>query len=175
MNFAPAFAGALRRQLSQRKENPMQPDDKIKKTDPDKRYRRVLSASTLAGDHVRNSAGEDLGKVDEIMIDIASGQVAYAVLSFGGFLRMGNKLFALPWSALKIDEDKKCFVLDIDKRKLENAPGFDKDNWPDMADTSWGTEIFSYYGARPYWDSEEETTLRTQGRAAKSVASSAHT
>ena len=99
---------------------------KIKKTDPDKRYRRVLAASTLEGDHVRNSAGEDLGKVDEIMIDILSGQVAYAVLSFGGILRMGNKLFAVPWSALRVDEDEKCFILDLDKRTLETAPGFDK-------------------------------------------------
>ena len=62
---------------------------KITKTDPDKRYRRVLSASTLAGDSVQNSAGEDLGKVDELMIDIPSGRVAYAVLSIGGFLGMG--------------------------------------------------------------------------------------
>ena len=133
----------------------MQQQDKINKTDPDKRYRRVLSASTLAGDHVQNSAGEDLGKVNEIMIDIPSGKVAYAVLSFGGFLGMGNKLFALPWSALKLEEGKKCFVLDVDKKKLENAPGFDKDNWPDMADTTWRNEIFSYYGARPYWEGQE--------------------
>ena len=80
---------------------------KIKQTDRDRKYRRVLAASTLAGDKVRNAAGEDLGKVDEIMIDIASGRIAYAVLSFGGILRMGNKLFAVPWGALKVDEDEK--------------------------------------------------------------------
>ena len=89
----------------------MQDQSKIKKTDPDKKYRRVLAASTLAGDQVQNSAGEDLGKVDEIMIDIPAGKVAYAVLSFGGFLGMGNKLFAVPWSALRLDEDKKHFIL----------------------------------------------------------------
>ena len=133
----------------------MQYQDKIKKTDPDTRYRRVLTASTLAGDQVQNSAGEDLGKVDEIMIDIPSGKVAYAVLSFGGFLGMGNKLFAVPWSALRLDEDKKHFVLDVDKKKLENAPGFDKDKWPDMADTTWGTRIFSYYGVAPYWQAHK--------------------
>src|ERR1700756_1142532 len=121
---------------------------KIKKTDPDRRYRRVLSASTLAGDSVKNSAGEDLGKVDEIMIDIPSGRGAYAVLSFGGFLRMGNKLFAVPWEALALDEDRKCFILDVDKPRLENAPGFDKDNWPDMTDQTWGTQIYQYYGRR---------------------------
>src|SRR5579863_6271619 len=103
-------------------------DKKIKSTDPDKKYRRVLAAGTLAGDRVRNSAGEDLGKVDEIMIDVPSGKVAYAVLSFGGFLGIGNKLFALPWAALTLDEDEKCFILNVDKQKLEQAPGFDKDN-----------------------------------------------
>ena len=128
---------------------------KIKQTDRDRKYRRVLAASTLAGDKVRNAAGEDLGKVDEIMIDIASGRIAYAVLSFGGILRMGNKLFAVPWGALKVDEDEKLFILDVDKRTLENAPGFDKDNWPDMTDTTWGSEVFRYYGATPYWEVQQ--------------------
>ena len=135
--------------------------EKIKKTDPDKRYRRVLSASTLDGDNVRNTAGEDLGKVDEIMIDIPSGRVAYAVLSFGGVLGIGNKLFAVPWSILRVDEDDKCFIMDVDKRTLENAPGFDKDNWPDMADPKWGNHVHNYYGARPYWD-EEEPAAKTR-------------
>jgi len=113
-------------------------EGKIKQTDPESRYRRGLSASSLAGDSVKNAAGEDLGKIDEIMIDIPSGKVAYAVLSFGGVLRMGNKLFALPWEVLTVDEDRKCFILNVDKATLENAPGFDKDNWPDMAEPSWG-------------------------------------
>jgi len=136
--------------------------EKISQTDPERRYRRVLSASTLAGDAVKNSTGEDLGKVDEIMIDIPTGRVAYAVLSFGGILRMGNKLFAIPWDALRVDEDQKCFILDVDRLTLENAPGFDKDNWPDMADVSWGTQIHSYYGRKPYWETEttEEERLR---------------
>jgi sporulation protein YlmC with PRC-barrel domain len=135
--------------------------EKISQTDPGRRYRRVLSASTLAGDPVKNSAGEDLGKVDEIMIDLPSGRVAYAVLSFGGILRIGNKLFAIPWDALRLDEDQKCFILDVDKATLESAPGFDKDNWPDMADPGWGAQIHRYYGRRPYWDTEtSEAELR---------------
>jgi len=137
---------------------------KIKKTNPDKKYRRVLSASTLAGDSVRNSAGEDLGTVDEIMIDIPSGRVAYAVLSFGGVLGMGNKLFAVPWSALEVDEDEKCFILDVDEKTLEGAPGFDKDNWPDMADPDWGAEIFGHYGVTPYWEDKESMMLSGPGR-----------
>src|ERR1043165_6896996 len=123
-------------------------DQKIKKTDPDKRYRRVLSSSTLSGDSVRNAAGDNLGTVDDIMIDIPSGRVAYAVLSFGGVLGMGNKLFAVPWDVLRVDEDEKCFIMDVDKRTLESAPGFDKDNWPDMAENAFGTRIHQHYGSK---------------------------
>ena len=141
--------------------------EKIRQSDPDRKYRRVLAASTLAGDAVKNSVGEDLGKVDEIMIDIPTGRVAYAVLSFGGFLRMGNKLFAVPWDILKVDEDQKCFILDVEKNRLENAPGFDKDNWPDMADQSWGRQIYSYYERTPYWESESlESEAQRRARAA---------
>jgi surface antigen len=93
------------------------------------------------------------------MIDIPSGRVAYAVLSFGGFLGMGNKLFAVPLSALTVDEDEKCFILDVDQKTLESAPGFDKDYWPDMADTGWGAEVFRHYGATPYWETKESMTL----------------
>lgn len=78
---------------------------------------------------------------------------------------MGNKLFAVPWDALKVDEDRKCFILDVDKAKLENAPGFDKDNWPDMADQTWGTQIYSFYGRTPYWERpgyEREEPLRSR-------------
>lgn len=132
--------------------------------DKPERTRRVLSASTLAGDRVRNSAGEDLGKIEELMIDVPTGRVAYAVLSFGGFLGMGNKLFAVPWDALTVDEDQHEFILNVDKQKLESAPGFDKDHWPDMADPAWGTQIYEHYGSEPYWtitEQEEKERSRT--------------
>ncbi len=138
-------------------------ESKIKKTDPNKKFRRVLASSTLEGDTVRNPEGEDLGNIDEIMIDIPTGRVAYAVVSFGGFLGMGNKLFAIPWSALSVDEDEKCLILDADKETLKSAPGFDKDNWPDMGDTAWGSKVFQHYGATPYWEEREQKTLRGGG------------
>jgi sporulation protein YlmC with PRC-barrel domain len=115
------------------------------------RYRRVLSADTLAGDRVHNSAGEDLGSIEEIMLDIPSGRIAYAVLSFGGFLGIGNKLFAVPWDAMRLDEGEQQFILDVDRQTLESAPGFDKGNWPDMADPAFGREIHAHYGTKPYW------------------------
>lgn len=113
--------------------------------------RRVMSASSLMKDKVMNRNGEDLGKIEEFMIDLDSGCIAYAVLSFGGFLGIGDKLFAIPMQALTLDEDKKCFILDVDKERLKNASGFDKDNWPDMADRQWGTQVHSHWGYEPYW------------------------
>ena len=112
----------------------------------------VMGAGTLKGDAVRNSAGEDLGKIEDIMLDVRNGQIAYAVLSFGGFLGMGNKLFAVPWSALTLDTDNECFVLDVSKERLKDAPGFDKDSWPSMADPRWQGEINTYYGRPAYWE-----------------------
>lgn len=112
----------------------------------------VMAADTLEGDAVVNAAGEDLGKIRDIMLDVRTGRVAYAVLSCGGFLGMGNKLFAVPWSALTLDADRKCFVLDVEKQRLESAPGFDKDHWPSMADPAWASQVHTYYNARPYWE-----------------------
>jgi sporulation protein YlmC with PRC-barrel domain len=118
----------------------------------EKSNRRVLSASTLKGDDVVNRRGEDLGIIEDLMIDLDRGRVAYAVLSFGGFLGMGDKLFAIPWEALTIDTAEKRFVLNVSKELLERAPGFDKSNWPDMADPAWGVELYDYYGYKPYWN-----------------------
>jgi hypothetical protein len=113
---------------------------------------RVLAADTLTGDKVVNFQKEDLGKIEHLMIDLGTGHVAYAVLSFGGFLGMGDKLFAVPWSALAVDTVEKQFVLNVDKELLKRAPGFDKGHWPDMADHTWGAKLFTYYGTKPYWD-----------------------
>lgn len=115
---------------------------------------KVLSASTLIGDGVVNADGEDLGKIEELMIDIQSGRVAYAVLSFGGFLGLGDKLFAIPWGALAVDTNRKVFVLNVDRTLLQQAPGFDKNHWPEMGDSDWLTGIFDYYGYTPYWERE---------------------
>jgi sporulation protein YlmC with PRC-barrel domain len=113
---------------------------------------RVLAADTLTGDKVVNLQNEDLGKIEHLMIDLGTGRIAYAVLSFGGFLGMGDKLFAIPWSALTVDTLEKRFILQVDKELLKRAPGFDKEQWPNMADRAWGSQVFKYYGAKPYWD-----------------------
>jgi sporulation protein YlmC with PRC-barrel domain len=114
--------------------------------------RRFLSCTSLCNNKVRNNKDEDLGKVEDIMLDLTEGRIAYAVLSFGGFIGIGEKLFAVPWSALRLDQNKKDFVLDVDKEALKNAPGFEKDKWPDFADANFGTRIHEHYKAKPYWN-----------------------
>ena len=111
----------------------------------------VMAADTLQGDKVVNGRNEDLGTIEDIMIDVQRGRVAYAVMSCGGFLGMGDKLFAIPWNALTLDANRHCFVLDADQQRFEKAPGFDKDHWPSMADNSWATQVHDFYGVRPYW------------------------
>ena len=112
----------------------------------------LMGANTLVGNDVFNHKDEDLGDIKEIMLDMRSGKVGYAVLSFGGFLGMGEKLFAVPWKALTLDTNNKRFVLKVEKDRLKLAPGFDKDKWPNMADQSWEKEIHAYYGTEPYPD-----------------------
>ncbi|HVS63536.1 MAG TPA: PRC-barrel domain-containing protein [Thermoanaerobaculia bacterium] len=115
------------------------------------RPQQVLSASTLIGGDVQNSQGENLGSIKELMLDVDLGRVAYAVLSFGGFLGMGDKLFAIPFGALRLNAEKEHFTLDVPKERLKDAPGFDKDDWPSAADRTWGREIHTFYGVEPYW------------------------
>jgi sporulation protein YlmC with PRC-barrel domain len=114
--------------------------------------RNTLSASTIIGDPVHNAVDENLGKIEDLMIDLSSGRIAYAVLSFGGFLGMGNKLFAVPFRAMKVDTEKHAFVLDVPKDRLKDAPGFDKDNWPDVSDMSYRSQIYSFYNVPKDWE-----------------------
>ena len=106
----------------------------------------LVKASDFKDAKVKNRANEDLGKIDDFMIHLDSGKIAYAVLSFGGILGIGNKLFAVPWPALSMDRDRRELILDVDKERLQNAPGFDKESWPDMANTKWGENIHKFYG-----------------------------
>ena len=97
----------------------------------------VTAASALEGETVLDHQGDALGEIEEIMLEVKSGRIAYAVLAVGGFLGIGEKYFAVPWRALTRDADRKCFVLDVDRDTLENAPAFDRDNWPAMSDETW--------------------------------------
>jgi sporulation protein YlmC with PRC-barrel domain len=106
----------------------------------------LMGADTLMGNDVYNNEGDSLGDIKEIMIDMASGAVSYAVLSFGGLMGMGEKLFAVPWKALTLDTVNKRFTLNVSEEALVRAPGFDKENWPSMSDKSWAETVHKFYG-----------------------------
>lgn len=112
----------------------------------------LMGAKTLIGEDVFSLEGESLGDIKEIMLDMRTGKVAYAVMSFGGFLGMGDKLFAVPWAILTLDTVNKHFVLNIDKEHFTNAPGFEKDAWPDMVNSAWVNDLHSFYGVKAYQD-----------------------
>ncbi len=101
----------------------------------------------LCGLNVRNSTGEKLGTVEDFVIDLHDGKVHYLALSFGGVLGIGTKYFAVPLDQVHFNHDKEemYFVLDVPKEKLENAPGFDKSDWPDFANPNWKNQIDTYY------------------------------
>ncbi len=105
----------------------------------------LLSASTITGDDVYNMQDEELGTIQDVMLDVTEGSIRYAVLSSGGFLGMGDRLFAVPWRALTLDRENQRFLLDVDVERLKKAPGFDKDEWPNMADPTWNSTVDSYY------------------------------
>jgi sporulation protein YlmC with PRC-barrel domain len=122
----------------------------------------VMAAATLDGNKVFSSDGEHVGKISDIMLDVRSGRIAYAVLSTGGFLGVGDTLHAIPWSALTLDTDDLCFVIDTPAARIKNAPGFDKHHWPSMADTQWGSSVHAYYNRRPYWTAAGESESRNE-------------
>jgi hypothetical protein len=107
---------------------------------------RILTATSIIGDRVENKKGEHLGRIKDIMLDVHKGSIAYVVLEYGGFLGMGEKFFAIPFSAFDLDQSNQRFVLEVEKAQLDQLPGFDKDHWPETnshfyspgAGSSWG-------------------------------------
>jgi sporulation protein YlmC with PRC-barrel domain len=112
-------------------------------------HTKVLAASSLKGYAVRNHHGDELGKVEELMIDPETGRIGYCVISFGGVLGIGNKLYAVPFKAMKLNTVDHLFRLEITKAKLAEAPGFDKDAWPDMTEPAFGSRLHGFYGVEP--------------------------
>ena len=116
-------------------------------------YPPILPATKMIGSRIVNPAGEQLGSLKELVIDLEDGRIAYAVLAFGGFIGLGDKLFAIPWEALMFNTNDQTFVLNVEKEVLQEAPGFDKERWPDNAqyEAGWLSDIYEYYGYSPYW------------------------
>ena len=149
--------------------------DKVdKKTEGD-----ALRISQVRGMTVRNSGGKDLGDIKDVMLDMGDhGRVRYAALSFGGFLGMGDKLFAIPWRALKFqhdpDKDKNFVIFDVTEETLKQTPGFDKDHWPDMADQRWMQDVDKHHGVN-LRAGNTEVHVRTNVRDNRSETAAAKT
>ncbi|MBL8828018.1 MAG: PRC-barrel domain-containing protein [Planctomycetaceae bacterium] len=135
--------------------------------DIDRHYRRdssrratatttAFKSSSLIGMRVENDRHEDLGKIDDLVVDVKTGKIRYAAISFGGFLGLGNKLFAVPWQSLKVrydsDSQENRVMTNLDKARLEKAPGFDTNHWPNFADADWSKSVHEYFGAKGHQD-----------------------
>ena len=112
----------------------------------------AVPVGEMTRDRVRNAIGEDLGEIKDLVVEVETGRVLYAVLSFGGFLGMGDKWFAIPWEALEFRPAERHFILDVEKERLEQAPGFEKNHWPNMADRQWQRDVHAHFRVEPYWE-----------------------
>ena len=113
---------------------------------------RLMTAGFLAGTRVLNRQDEVLGQIEDIVIDVPRGRIAYAAMASGGLLGLGERLFAVPWTALRYDAGRQCCVMDARKETFENAPGFDKDHWPTQPQREWHVGVHHHYGVPPYWN-----------------------
>lgn len=111
----------------------------------------LIGADKVDGTAVYDPSGERLGTIHDVMIDKVSGRVAYAVLSFGGFLGLGEKYHPLPWNTLKYDTSLGGYVTGLSKEQLEGAPAYDEGDDPAWGDRAYEKSVHDYYGVPPYW------------------------
>lgn len=112
---------------------------------------KLMPAEQIRGTHVVNPQGDDLGRIEDVVVETSTGHIVYAILSSGGFLGIGNKLFALPWDVLGYSTQHDAYVIDLPGDKLKNAPGFDTASPQDMADPRWAKPVHDYYGSKASW------------------------
>ena len=113
---------------------------------------KLIAAHKVQGTGVHNTALEKLGTVEDIMIDKASGRIAYAVLSFGGFLGIGDRYYPLPWEKLTYDKELGGYVVDLDRETLEGAPSYTDAATAEWNDEEWSRGVYAHYGVPPFWD-----------------------
>jgi sporulation protein YlmC with PRC-barrel domain len=122
------------------------------------REQQLYRGSRIIGSAVRDAHDRKIGDIKDIVLDPQRGEIAYAVVSFGGVMGVGRKYHAIPWRVLEAGDDGRYYVLHADRETISLAPGFDKGNWPDMADQKWHAEIERYWsrtvGRRPFGDGD---------------------
>ena len=110
----------------------------------------IVRVSKLTGMNIQNQAGEGVGEINDLVLDVNTGKIRYAAVTYGGFLGIGNKMFAVPFEAFRFERDRDDanavrLILDVTEQQLEGAVGFDEDNWPDFADEKFGLELDKRY------------------------------
>jgi sporulation protein YlmC with PRC-barrel domain len=111
----------------------------------------LVSANLVAGTFVFNREGEKLGSIEDLILEKETGQVAYVLLSFGGFLGMGERCFPVPWRALSFDDARDAYVVDLTRESLEKAPRCRANACEPLRDHARHQEIYTYYGVSPLW------------------------
>jgi sporulation protein YlmC with PRC-barrel domain len=111
----------------------------------------LIAADKVSGTNVYNRAGENVGTIDDVMIDKRSGKVAYAVMSFGGFLGMGENYHPVPWSQLHYDTNQGGYLVNLSRAQLEGAPTYAPGTDPGWGNRDYETRLHKYYNADPYW------------------------
>ncbi len=109
----------------------------------------LIAADKVEGTAVYDRAGEKLGSIHNVMIDKHSGHVVYAVMSFGGFLGVGERYHPLPWGVLRYDTKQGGYVVHLTREQLEAAPTYGRDEAPNYDDRAWGKKVYDYYGVPP--------------------------
>ncbi|MBI1848887.1 MAG: PRC-barrel domain-containing protein [Planctomycetes bacterium] len=112
----------------------------------------LTRASAINGRDVLSAVGDAFARVEDVVVDLTTGRIAFAVVALDNSARSSDTLYPIPWRVLTRNADRDEYVLNVDKEKLENAPSFDRRRWPDMADRVWAAEIATYYGHRPFWE-----------------------
>jgi sporulation protein YlmC with PRC-barrel domain len=112
----------------------------------------LIGANQVQGTTVYDLSGEKLGVLEDVMIEKRSGRIAYAVLSFGGFLGIGDQYHPLPWEKLSYDTEKGGYVVDVDRETLEGAPSYTDEATANWNDEAWSRNVYTYYGVHPFWD-----------------------
>jgi sporulation protein YlmC with PRC-barrel domain len=130
-------------------------------------------SSNLLGADLKNAAKENLGDIEDIVLDAGSRRIAYVVVSYGGFLGMGDKLFALPWGQIAFTQrganEAPLATLALDKETLKKSPGFDKNKWPDFADRTWAKDVDAYYAGKGAVPHVTDGVIDGNGSADKSM------
>lgn len=126
----------------------------------DKTTGNSVRASKLIGQNIENLQGQNVGEIKDIVLDARTGRIQYVAVTYGGFLGLGNKMFAVPFEAITAqrdpddpdDADDYVLVLNVTKEQLEGAKGFDEDHWPNFADREFTDELYKRYGVNRRWD-----------------------